>query len=154
MRTYVPSVHVKKPYSECILGEIIMAQPQSFFITNILSTTQIVISGGSDNGVNIGDQFNILEEEPREITNPDNGDVLHSFWGFKAKLQVTEVHYKYSILTSMPDMDPVDNYDMNTLGQFDVTPQPLNVNESDIDNIFSTYSDETIYIGDIVIKEN
>lgn len=131
-----------------------MAKSASFLITNILSSTQIIISGGSENGVNIGDRFNILEDYPREITNPDTGEVLHYFSGYKAKLQVTEVHSKFSILTSFPDMDPVDSFDINTLGQFDVNPQPLNVNESDINNIFSTYSDETIYIGDTVVKEN
>lgn len=131
-----------------------MTQPHKFFITNIISDTQIVISGGFNNNVSIGDQFNILEEDPRKIINPDTGEVLHSFWGYKAKLKATEVHSKFSILTSLPDMDPVDSFDINTLGQFDVNPQPLNVNEPDIDNIFSTYSDETIYIGDTVIKEN
>ncbi len=97
----------------------------SFVVTNILSQTKLIMSGGKDKGVQVKDRFGILDSESTEIINPLTGELLDSITRYKDILLVTEVRDKYSILSTFDDDD---------------------------DDVLSKISDNVIAVGDIMEK--
>ena len=137
-------------------GENIMNDNKfSFVVTNILSQTKLIMSGGKDKGVQVKDRFGILDSESTEIINPLTGELLDSITRYKDILLVTEVRDKYSILSTFDDDDKqsqislINNMQFSVLGAYDNT---LNVKEDDIDDVLSKISDNVIAVGDIMEK--
>ncbi|MFH7281744.1 hypothetical protein [Weissella confusa] len=127
----------------------------SFVVTNILSQTKLIMSGGKDKGVQVKDRFGILDSESTEIINPLTGELLDSITRYKDILLVTEVRDKYSILSTFDDDDKqsqislINNMQFSVFGAYDNT---LNVKEDDIDDVLSKISDNVIAVGDIMEK--
>ena len=127
----------------------------SFVVTNILSQTKLIMSGGKDKGVQVKDRFGILDSESTEIINPLTGELLDSITRYKDILLVTEVRDKYSILSTFDDDDKqsqislINNMQFSVFGAYDDT---LNVKEDDIDDVLSKISDNVIAVGDIMEK--
>lgn len=127
----------------------------SFVVTNILSQTKLIMSGGKDKGVQVKDRFGILDSESTEIINPLTGEQLDSITRYKDILLVTEVRDKYSILSTFEDDDKqsqislINNMQFSVFGAYDNT---LNVKEDDIDDVLSKISDNVIAVGDIMEK--
>lgn len=127
----------------------------SFVVTNILSQTKLIMSGGKDKGVQVKDRFGILDSESTEIINPLTGEQLDSITRYKDILLVTEVRDKYSILSTFDDDDKqsqislINNMQFSVFGAYDNT---LNVKEDDIDDVLSKISDNVIAVGDIMEK--
>lgn len=128
-----------------------------FIVTNILSVNNLIMSGGRDYGVTIGDKFGILDDEPTEIINPDTGEVLDTIVRYKAILKVDEVRNKYSILSTFDDsnkrqsqLSVINNIQFNVFENHDANT--LNVRASDISDVLSDVSDNLIAIGDRLVK--
>lgn len=127
----------------------------SFVVTNILSQTKLIMSGGKDKEVQVGERFGILDSESTEIINPLTGELLDSITRYKDILLVTEVRDKYSILSTFDDDDKqsqislINNMQFSVFGAYDNT---LNVKEDAIDDVLSKISGNVIAVGDILEK--
>lgn len=124
-------------------------------IIKILSEYEVVINAGSDDGIEVNQHFNILDDEKRLLTDPDTGDILDEFTGYKAELIVKRVEKKYAICrTPRSSSDSISLLAQSmSLGLTKSQQEKLNVSEYDIDNIFSKYTNSIVKIGDLLEKE-
>lgn len=66
-------------------------------VARILTSREVAINLGSDDGVIPGMYFDILHEEGQEIQDPDTGDILGNIDRPKIRVKVTHVHGKLSL---------------------------------------------------------
>ncbi|MDG2545205.1 MULTISPECIES: hypothetical protein [Lactiplantibacillus] len=132
-------------------------------IIAIIDKKTVIINAGSDDGVNKKQEFNIIDNNPVIIKDPDTGEILDKFSRYKQKLYVKEVRQKYSIcvskykasfvgaslasmvINSESFIQPSDSLEQKTVGS------NLNVDDSEISNILSEYSYAKVHINDEVV---
>lgn len=130
-------------------------------IIKILSRYSIIINSGTNDGIEVGQKFNIIDDEKRLLTDPDTGDILDEFSAYKAQVIVKSVKERYSICetpkynTSPAISSAISDMFSNNVTQFagETKQKELNVSEYDIDNIFSNYSNSIVQVGDLLEKE-
>ena len=66
-------------------------------VADILSPTQIAINIGRDQGVQTGDVFSVKQKTPREIRDPNSGELLGVIDREKVAVKVIEVDNRFSI---------------------------------------------------------
>lgn len=123
-----------------------------YFITNILSRTDVLITGGKDRRLYEGQYFNILDTS-RKVIDPSTHEVLGKIYRFKFKMQVIEVWDNVSRLTTV-------NVDNNSLNRMISKPlgssskkEHLNLNpDSYPDDIFRTFSNAVVEVGDELVE--
>lgn len=69
-------------------------------IARVLSEREIAINRGSNDGVEIGMKFNVLDPESQEVRDPDTGEVLGCVERPKAPVKVTMVYDKLAVATT------------------------------------------------------
>ena len=69
-------------------------------VAGLISARELIINIGSEQGVENGMKFKVLSSEPYVITNPDNGKTLGELNREKVRVQVTEIHEKFSICST------------------------------------------------------
>ena len=120
-------------------------------IINIPDKKTLLIKGGVDQGINIGDEFRIISKG-KEIIDPDSHEPLGTYDRVKAKLEVTQVYEKFSELKKIERRSApiLDATSMMTKPR--VIIEELSIDESDIDSENTSSSNYEIKIGDIAQK--
>lgn len=128
----------------------------SLVVTNILSSSELIISGGIQDGIKVGDYFNILSDKKDKVVNPYTKEVLGSVTRYKYKLIVSEVFPRYSKLTTLKHssmkLRSTEIYLRKSLSSTSEYQEEMNVSDNEVNNIFSKYSHATVHIGDFVKK--
>lgn len=124
-------------------------------IISIPSETTLLIKGGTDEGINKGDEFRIISRG-LEIIDPDTGDSLGTYDHIKATLEVTQVYPKFSELKHVVRKRPsvystIINSALSSTTTTTTAIQDLNVEtSSEFDDLSPLdFSDNTIRVGDI-----
>ncbi len=121
-------------------------------IAKIISTKQVVINAGLDNGLKKGDKLEIIDKFGTDpVKDPDTGENLGTLDLPKGELIVSKVYPKMAIAESpiKPNMPYISN------GLPGLTIQKdLNVDPEQITGGFPKSSGEQIKVGDIVIKRS
>lgn len=124
------------------------------FETKIISIPDkktILIKGGADQGINIGDEFRIISVG-REIIDPESGKSLGTYDQVKAKLEVTQVYEKFSELKKIERKSAPLFDATSSMLQSKISIKDLPVSESHIDSEHDSISHSIIEIGDIAQK--
>lgn len=133
-------------------------------IIKILSKYKVIINAGERDGIKNDDKFEILDPEKRILEDPDNGEILDEFEGFKARIIAVDVKEKYTICETPKKYESnaanvitsaVKVINENSLWGYEpkkAKQDALNVSEYEIDNIFSPYTNSLVCEGDIVVK--
>lgn len=137
-----------------------MTKKTEFKLIRIISDTEFIMNGGTNDNVRTGDLFEVRDKDGEMITDLD-GKVLGQIGGVKAELEVSQVYENFSILRSKyiePSqtnsvaisatkslgklLNPIDNF-----GHYD----HLNINISDMQPIVSkmpiSKGDSLVYSG-------
>ena len=131
-------------------------------IATIIDDTKVIINQGSRNNVNVGDEFNIVDNKPSILKDPTTDEILGKFNQYKQKIYVTQVEEKYSICTSIIKEKKVPQ------SYIDIVSKPLDslsivkeeskvgkkmkINPNEINNVLSKYNYKTIHVGDRIKK--
>lgn len=126
-----------------------------YVITNILSETEVIISGGKDAGFKTSDIFLILDDDKyTQIINPKTKEVLDIIYMYKDVLKVKEIKDFYTVLES----EVVETY--NPFSQVEVSSyvdvpirKKLNVEASQVNNVLNQRTNSKIRVGDTVVKK-
>lgn len=124
------------------------------FETNIISipdTKTLLIKGGVDQGINVGDEFRIISKG-KEIIDPDSHEVLGTYDQVKAKLEVTQVYEKFSELKKIKRISAPIFAATSIMTKMNIVVEDLPVDEASIDSSYQGYSISEIKIGDVAQK--
>lgn len=128
-------------------------------VIRILSNKEIIINKGAQDGVNIGDKFNIgssLGEIVDNITNESLGNILH----IKQTLESTSVYPRFSILSNVVAHSTNSQFNLSLANAAAKTMatslygtsmksiEPFDVNKEEIDPLYKDRKSE-ITLGDI-----
>lgn len=69
-------------------------------VAKILSSREVVINAGSNEGVVVGMYFDILDPKGEDIIDPDTGEKLGSVDRPKVRVKITQVQEKLSIAST------------------------------------------------------
>ncbi|MDO4855397.1 MAG: FlgT C-terminal domain-containing protein [Limosilactobacillus gorillae] len=125
-------------------------------IAKIISTKQIVINAGSNYGLKVGDNLEIIDkfgDDP--IIDPDTGESLGTLDIIKGTVVVSKVYAHMAIADSPKSSVISDLMQHDYLAPAlygNAIQKDLNVDPSQITGGFPEPSDQQIHIGDIVIK--
>ena len=122
----------------------------SFKIVKIIDEYQVIINGGSNHGVNISDNFQILDEKGSEVTDPETGEVIGHLDLIKDTIQVANVFEKMSICENIKTRQ-INVFENITKSLIFTEKEKLNVDLTQVSGGFK-HSDAPIQIGDIVNK--
>lgn len=116
-------------------------------VAKIIDEYTIVINGGSESGICVGDLFEIYSPGV-SVNDPDTGESLGNIDFIKAKIVAKDVFPKMSICTSQAAISSiVSSLSAAMLGR----PAELNVAAEDISGGYDD-SDAEIRVGDLVRK--
>ncbi|MBJ7681558.1 hypothetical protein [Weissella confusa] len=134
-------------------------------ITNILDWNRVLMSGGSRDGISVGDVYAVDDDQPVLITNPATDEVLDAIWRPKELLVVSETKERYSILRKWTSKSrkprPLSTLEIMGSKQFSLlneeaamvaSNQKLNVDENDFNDVLSQTSGRTLRVGDTLRK--
>ncbi len=69
-------------------------------VARVLNSREIVISAGSDKGVEIGMYFDVMDPKGEDITDPDTGEVIGSILRPKVRVKVTQVQERLAVAST------------------------------------------------------
>ena len=69
-------------------------------VARVLNERQVAINRGSDDGVEVGMKFSILNSDRQEIRDPDTGETLGHVDRAKIPVRVTAVHDRIAVATT------------------------------------------------------
>lgn len=121
-------------------------------VSKILSSTSLVISSGTNDGVDLGDEFNIIQSGI-EIIDDFTQKKLGTYDRIKAKVEVTEVFKDFSIAKKLSRKSAMAPILGSSLLGTTTTVEKLPVLETEISNLEIEKFDEIIHPGDKVIKK-
>lgn len=121
-------------------------------VSKILSPTSLVISSGTNDGVDLGDEFNIIQSGI-EIIDDFTQKKLGTYDRIKAKVEVTEVFKDFSIAKKLSRKSAMAPILGSSLLGTTTTVEKLPVLETEISNLEIEKFDEIIHPGDKVIKK-
>lgn len=127
-------------------------------VIQIISQYKLIIKGGWNHGINLGDEFNVVIKGT-DVKDPETGKFLGTYDLIKSKLEVTEVFEQYSVLSKLTrKVVPSAFSTMMNMGlekERTVTnKEKLPVSENEISPIELPAGDENIHVGDLVEKIN
>lgn len=126
-----------------------------YVITNILSETEVIISGGKDAGFKTSDIFLILDDDKyTKIINPKTNKVLDIVYMYKDVLKVKEIKDFYTILESevTETYNPFAQVQVSSYADVPIRKK-LNVDASQVNNVLNQRINSKIRIGDTVVKK-
>ena len=77
-----------------------MTEPIRGKIARVLNTREIALNVGTAQGVTLGMRFDVMDPNEMDITDPDTGKVLGSFYRPKVRVKITHVEDKLSLATT------------------------------------------------------
>ena len=122
-----------------------------FKVVKIISEYDVVINAGSDDGVKVGDIFEIYE--PGDVVNdPDTDEVLGTLDFVKARIQVKTVFQKMSLCTNTEtSTSTIAELALSMSSFYASSIKPLNVDALDISGGFEDVN-KKIRVSDLVRK--
>lgn len=130
---------------------------QEMKIAKIISTKQIVVNAGSNDGLKVGDKLEIIDkfgDEP--IVDPDTGESLGTLDLIKGNVIVSKV-YPHMAIADSPKVSPLLQAMRPSLLSSPLYgssyQEDLNVDPSQITGGLPEAGDQQIRVGDIVIKK-
>lgn len=72
----------------------------NFKIAKILDEYSVIVNAGTDDGIEVGDQFQILDKKGSAVKDPDTGATIGHLDLIKGTINVSEVQEKMCICTS------------------------------------------------------
>ena len=122
-------------------------------IISIPNKKTVLIKGGVDQGINVGDEFRIISKG-KEVIDPNSHESLGTYDLVKAKLEVTQVYELFSELKKVERISSPLFQATLSMTQTKVITKNIPVSESEIDNDDndSENSNSTIQIGDTAQK--
>lgn len=69
-------------------------------VARVLNSREIVITVGSENGVKIGMQFEVLDRKGEDIKDPDSGELLGSIKMPKVRVKVVQIQKRISVAST------------------------------------------------------
>lgn len=91
-----------------------MTKEKELKIIRIISDTEFIMNGGTEDDISNGDLFEVRDKKGEKIVDLD-GELLGYLGGRKAILEVTQVHDNFSVLRSEYIDPKPDNYYSNAL---------------------------------------
>ncbi|WP_308888806.1 FlgT C-terminal domain-containing protein [Weissella confusa] len=128
-------------------------------VIKILDELRVIIRGGWNDGINKGDQFNIVERG-EVIIDPETNENLGTLDFVKIRLEVVRVYEEFSVLSNMVTKRiPSATQNamlsiMATVGQEKkvTSAEKIPVDESEITPPLVSESDKNVHVGDIAVK--
>lgn len=124
-------------------------------IAMIISEYRVIINAGTQDGIKKNDEFLIIDEKGFDIIDPDTGDVLGHFDGYKGKLVVTEVEEKYSYCETPTIYKSTITSDLSYMTEKSIgslfgekEQKKLNIDKGDIVNINDRITNSKVKVGD------
>lgn len=116
-------------------------------VAKIISSKQIVINAGSNEGIKRGDEFNIIDKVSNtEVKDPATGKSLGKLVSFKGRVIVSEVFEKMSVADA-----PSETLNAATISVLSYKHQTdLNVDPKEITGGLPPRSDSPIQVGDVL----
>ena len=69
-------------------------------VARVLNSREIVIAAGTDNGVDVGMYFDVMDPKGEDIRDPDTGKVLGSVERPKVRVRVTQAQDQISVAST------------------------------------------------------
>lgn len=125
----------------------------TFKIAKIVNDYTFIINGGSTDGVEEADEFNIVQKEDFEVLDPDTGESLGSYELIKGKIYATNIYPKFSICETRTYQQTVNtNAFQNIIGNSTKTITSNIRLDVDEDQITGGLTPDPIKVGDTVEK--
>lgn len=117
----------------------------SIRIAKIISSKEIIINAGFEQGIHEGDRFEIIDKiSDSDVTDPETGEILGKLTSSKGEVIVTRVFKRMSIAES-----PFEN--IAQISAFNIQ-KDLNVDPNEITGNIPTHSNTPIRVGDPLSK--
>jgi len=131
---------------------------KEYYVTNILSNTDLIITGGLEDGFNEEDTFTIIDPNPEKIIHPITGELLDTIERYKDKLVVKSIKNNYTILTTRTKINgnklsSIELSSYRSMVDNIKTKRTINVDKKDVNDVLSRFSYKEIYVGDVVTKD-
>lgn len=75
-------------------------EKKEFKIVKILDEYDLIINGGKEHGIKLGDEFQILDKEGSKVIDPETQEVIGQLDLIKATVKVTELQERMCICSS------------------------------------------------------
>lgn len=124
-------------------------QTKQFKVAKILDEYSLIINGGSVDGVEVNDTFNLLDKRGGDVYDPDTQEVIGQMDLIKGTVEVFEVQEKMSIC-STPEIvkyNVFTNINNFKNQQYDIERERLHIDLSQVTGGLRR-SDEPIRLGD------
>lgn len=118
---------------------------RKYRVVKIISSSKIVINGGSDDGLTVGDRFQISGENGEEVFDPESNQSLGCLTTKKAVVEITTVMERMAICES------ISKSIMGTSFLEGYRP-PLKVNPDDITGGAPENTTSEIQLGDTALQ--
>ncbi|WP_054678537.1 FlgT C-terminal domain-containing protein [Lacticaseibacillus sharpeae] len=139
---------------------------KQFRVIAISDKYTLAINAGIKDKIKEGDQFDILDNDTKQLIDPETHELLATIQQKKQRIYVKEVFEKYSVCQSQYKQESISAGNLATALLSDasrvsdprirtrIIGRPMNVNSKDASNIFAKYNFGEIHIGDYVVKVN
>lgn len=135
---------------------------KKFKIIAITDKKTVLINAGQRDGIKTEDKFDILDPTPRQLKDPDTGEILDTITQKKQRVFVRKVFEKYCVCVSefqrtvLSPIFSLNNDLLNPSLRFmgaektETVGKPLNVKEDSISNLLNYYNYSEVKVGDQV----
>lgn len=122
-------------------------------VAKILNEKSIVLAGGWTDGIDTGDEFNIVKIG-KQVKDDYTGELLGTYDRIKVKVEVTEVYENFSIAKKLQRISVLSPLiTTGALGSRTVSEE-LPIRHEDIDPVILNEFEKNVLLGDVAIKIN
>lgn len=132
-----------------------MSDNKEFKIAKIVNDFTFFINAGEKDGIEPGDEFEILQSRKTEIKDPDTGEVLGSYNAEKGHIFAKQVFDKYSVCKTKTYTDDSRKPIMPAFEFLAERSKPVvryEKLEVDMDEITGGTEAEPVKVGDVIKK--
>ncbi|GIC70574.1 FlgT C-terminal domain-containing protein [Fructobacillus tropaeoli] len=122
-------------------------------VGKIISDKAIIISSGLDDGIKVGDEFNIVQEG-NEIFDDFTKESLGKYTRTKTKVEITEVQEQFSIAKKLVRQSLLKPAIISSSFMTSTNTVDLPINKQEISKVNDLNFDENIHVGDVAVKLN
>lgn len=121
------------------------------YVAEIVSSSQLIITPGRDEGVAVGDKFQVLAQETETVRDPLADQVLEEIPVVKATVRAIEVHGLCTKVENIATrtVNAAPGRDIFGMGGFHRIQEPVPL---PIDDVTMTQVDRAIKVGDRCVK--
>lgn len=120
-------------------------------VAKILSERALVLAAGWSNGVDKGDEFNIVTLG-KEIKDDHTGKSLGTYDRIKEKVEITEVYENFSVAKKLRRMSMLSPLISSGAFGASTVADELPIKKTEISPLTLDEFDHNIHIGDVAVK--